>query len=302
VSAPPTIAVIILNWNGLSDTLACLNSLRRTEVPNLRLVVWDNGSSEDLTPLQDAADLLLLRSDENVGFAAGCNGAARRALADGADYLLFLNNDTVVPPDMIPVMLRAQATANAGLVGVPEVLRDRPDAPRRLGARWLPLSCRVDWCYAPAIDLPRGNLRLDVLSGCALLMSRQLVDEVGLFDEVFFAYWEDADLCLRVRRAGYHNLCATDTHVIHKSGATTGRRPGFNLAQLYLVCRGQALMARKHARGAGRVLVPLRLVLSAMASALRGFISPAARKPALAKLSGFLEGWHRKPVDKTWLS
>ena len=270
----PLVSVIILNWNGLDDTLECLQSLRQSTHRRLRLIVWDNGSREDPSAALSAfPEITLLRSESNLGFAAGCNRAAEYALAEGTDYLLFLNNDTVVPSEMIGAMLRAsqmieamvqahQANGQSGLIGVPEQLYGQPEAPRRLGATWLPLSCRVRWVYGKG-DEPEV-LPLDVISGCAMLMPADLARQVGLFDELFFAYWEDVDLSLRVKQAGFENVCATSTSVIHKSGRSTGRQPGFNATQLYLVCRGQALIARKHARGLGRVTSALRIGLSGL--------------------------------------
>jgi len=301
---PPQVAVIILNWNGLPDTLECLQSLRQSTYPSLRIIVWDNGSREDpASALADYPEVTLLRSERNLGFAAACNRAAEPALADGADLLLFLNNDTLVPPEMIARMAQAHAAVpGAGLIGVPEQLFDRPDDPRRLGAKWLPLSCRVKWHYAGAQEPLPELLPLDVISGCAMLASREIAERVGLFDEAFFAYWEDADLSLRVLQAGLTNLCATGTHIIHKSGRSTGTEPGFSVAQLYLVCRGQALMARKHARGLGRVTAPLRLLASAVAAVLIGLIRPASRKLMRAKLAGLSDGWRRRPADLRWLS
>ncbi len=303
-NAQPNVAVIILNWNGLDDTLDCLRSLRESTTPRLQVIVWDNGSREDpAAALAAFPEVTLLRSAENVGFAAGCNRAAEHALAAGADFLLFLNNDTLVPPDMIATMLRAHAqTPGAGLVGVPERLHDHPDEPRRLGARWLPLSCRVRWVYLADGQPAPACLPLEVISGCAMLVSRETAAAAGLFDEEFFAYWEDADLSLRVRAAGHLNLCATTTHVVHRSGRSTGREPGFSKAQLYLVCRGQALMVRKHARGLGRVTAPLRLCLSAVAAGLTGFVRPRRRKLMLAKLAALVDGWQRRPVDRFWFS
>ncbi|MBU0607070.1 MAG: glycosyltransferase family 2 protein [Armatimonadetes bacterium] len=301
---PPTVAVIILNWNGLDDTRECLESLRQSSYANQRIIVWDNGSREDPTAaLADFPEVTVLRSEENLGFAAGCNSAAKQALADGADALLFLNNDTVVPPRMIERMVAAlREVPGVGLITVPEMLYDNPGGPWRLGAKWLPLSCRVEWVYSrPGETLPE-YLSFDAVSGCAMLMSRALVEEVGLFDEQFFAYWEDTDLSLRVRATGRVNTCATTTPVVHKSGRSTGREPGFSKAQMYLVCRGQALMARKYASGLGRFTAPLRLWLSAVAAGLSGLVRPGRRKLMLAKIAGIIDGWNGRPVDKFWLS
>ena len=138
----PQVAVILLNWNGLPDTLDCLQSLRHSTYANRRVIVWDNGSREDPGPaLAEYPEVTLLRSERNVGFAAGCDRAAEYALAEGADFLLFLNNDTLVPPEMIACMAQTHAaTANAGLIGVPHLVLNRPGATPEFGGKWVPLT------------------------------------------------------------------------------------------------------------------------------------------------------------------
>jgi GT2 family glycosyltransferase len=204
---------------------------------------------------------------------------------------------------MIATMVQAhRQTPQAGLVAVPEKLHDRPDDPRRLGGTWRPLVCRVRWAWAERDETLPDVVRLDAVSGCAVLMAREIIDRVGLFEPEFFAYWEDVDLSLRVRQAGYTNICATGTHILHKSGRSTGDGPGISVAQMYLVLRGQALMVRRHARGLGRLVAPLRLLLSALSAATSGFFRPRTRKLSLVKLAGLTDGWFRKPADRFWLS
>jgi len=98
----PMVAIIILNWNGLQDTIECLQSLRASTYRNVRIWVLDNGSREDPSlALANFPEITLLRSAENLGFAGGNNYAAEIALAEQPDYILLLNNDTIVPPEMI---------------------------------------------------------------------------------------------------------------------------------------------------------------------------------------------------------
>jgi GT2 family glycosyltransferase len=105
------------------------------------------------------------------------------------------------------------------------------------------------------------------------------------------------DWSLRCRDARYTNYCATGAHVLHKSGASTDSAPGPNLLQLYLVCRGQALVTRKHARGLARVVAPLRALAGIVATGLQALLRPAWRPVAAAKWRGFRDGRRRYPPD-----
>jgi GT2 family glycosyltransferase len=302
-ASPARVAVCILNWNGLTDTIECLQSLRDSTYPNLQIIVLDNGSREDPTLLQEQfPEIVLLREPANLGYAAGNNRAAAVALEAHCDYLLFLNNDTVVPPEMIGLLVAAyQAAPQAGLVAPRERPYDAPEAPHRLGAMWEPLRCKVRWVYAAADEELPDLLELDAVSGCALMISREVAESAGLFDEGFFAYWEDTDLSLRARKARYRNYCATGVHVLHKSGRSTGSDSGPNLAQLYLVCRGQAIIARKHARGLARVVAPLWMLCSGLAAKARALLSPAYHAEGHAKCQGFRDGFQRRPPSERWI-
>jgi GT2 family glycosyltransferase len=299
----PRVAVCILNWNGMEDTLECLQSLRASTYTNLDVIVLDNGSRDDPSPIQEQfPEITLLREPRNLGYAGGNNAAAQAALERGAEYLLLLNNDTVVPPEMIERLVTTyQATPQAGLISPRERLHGDPAAPDRLGATWLPGSCKVRWLYGEAAEALPEALAVDTVSGCVVLLSREVAEATGLFDEAFFAYWEDTDLSLRVQAAGYRNYCATEAHVLHKSGRSTGSGSGPNLPQLYLVCRGQAIIARKHARGLAKLLVPLRLLLSAAQARAKGLRRPGYRGEMQAKLDGFRDGWLGRGPSERWI-
>ena len=117
----PQVMAIVLNWNLLDDTCRCVSSLRQSDYPNLTLAVVDNGSDPDLySQLRSrlTEDVALLRSELNLGFAEGNNLGLRYALEHGADYVLVINNDTVVAPDMVRRLVAvAEAQPDAGLLG-----------------------------------------------------------------------------------------------------------------------------------------------------------------------------------------
>src|SRR5579863_8615618 len=108
----PKVSVIVLNWNGGNDTVGCLSSLQRLNYENCSVIVIDNGSTDDSPALIREAfpDVELLETGQNLGFAGGCNVGIRRALAQRADFIWLLNNDTTVHPDALNAMVEKAET------------------------------------------------------------------------------------------------------------------------------------------------------------------------------------------------
>jgi hypothetical protein len=203
---------------------------------------------------------------------------------------------------LIACLLRIHQTSpRAGLVSAPERSRANPGRADQLGGRWLPLRSGVRWLFANAqAELPPA-FEVEIASGCALLLSRVVAESIGLFDEQFFAYWEDVDLSLRVRAAGYHNYCATETHVLHKSASSTGGWAGPNQPLSYLLSRGQALIVRKHARGLPWLTSTLRMIAVCGLAVLRAAVRSSYRPQMQAKLCGARDGWLGRPPDARWI-
>lgn len=217
----PAVGVVVVNWNGSRYTIPCLASVRRSHYPRLRLVVVDNGSdAEDLILLRGAAEgATLLELDRNLGFAGGYNAGIRRALQDPAvEYVLVLNNDTLIDPNCITALVSAAQSRQADMIS-PAVLAasDRVSIDR-LG---LILTRAL-----LAFDMKRWEGREPFCpSGCAALYSRRLLESLALdgqyFDEDFFAYAEDLDLGIRAVLQGYRSVLAPDAVVYHHGGMSS---------------------------------------------------------------------------------
>jgi hypothetical protein len=218
----PEVAIIILNWNGLVDTLACLASLSCLDYPDYNLVVVDNASSDDSVAAIRSAypQVTLIESGDNLGYVGGNNVGLDYARTLGADYALLLNNDTEVSPDFLSLLVEAaEADPAVGIVGPLIYYFDQPE--------------RV-WSAGGVIDWQRGNTYLlglnepdrrqfgstpfavDYVTGCALLIKMPVVEQVGLLDPRFFAYYEETEWCARVARAGFKILLVPQAKIWHK--------------------------------------------------------------------------------------
>jgi GT2 family glycosyltransferase len=215
------VEVVVLNWNGWSDTVVCLASLQKQDYSNFNLLVVDNGSTDgSVFQINKAVPSVeLLQTGVNLGFGGGCNVGIRHALAHGADYVWLINSDTTVDPGALSALVRV-AEKNPALASVGSVLYeiDSEDEIQLWGGgtvnRWLGRSHHQ-----------RSPAALDFISGASVLLCRTALEEVGMFDETnFFMYWEDTDLGFRFRRAGWQLAVAEDSLVWHKQCASLGKR------------------------------------------------------------------------------
>lgn len=221
-SSWPQVTIVILNWNGLDDTLDCLRSLGQLDYPRHEIVVVDNGSTDGSAPVirESFPAVRVLENSENLGYTGGNNVGLRYALAQGTEYALLLNNDTEVAPDFLRRLVdAAEADPRNGMAGPTIYYHTRPDVIWSAGGG-------IDWRRGQTQTLGRDerdggqfgeeSREVDFVTGCALLVKRIVLDRVGLLDERFFAYYEEAEWCVRADRAGFKIIHAPTAHVWHK--------------------------------------------------------------------------------------
>ena len=238
----PRVGVVVLNWRRPDDTIACLASLREQDYPSCDVIVIDNGSP-DGSPAAIRGrfpDVVLIENDRNLGFAGGSNVGIRHAVDHGADYVLLLNDDTVVAPDMLRTLVSiAESDPRIGIVGPKIFYYEPPDVVWSAGgtvdglgrARHIGVDRRGDGTPDAARDV-------DYVTGCALLVKRGVVDRIGMLDERFFAYFEETEWCARARRAGFRVVCVPGARMWHKIEPTAR---GHSRAYLYLMSRNRLL-------------------------------------------------------------
>jgi GT2 family glycosyltransferase len=216
------VAIIVLNWNGRDDTLDCLASLDCLDYPAYEVVVVDNGSSDDSVAAIRAAypQVTLVETGDNLGYVGGNNVGLEHARAIGAGYALLLNNDTTVAPNFLSLLVAAaEENLAAGIVGPMIYYFDQPNVIWSAGGG-------VDWGQGDTwmIGLneeDRGQFGksprpVDFVTGCALLVKMSLVEQVGLLDPRFFAYYEESEWCVRAAHSGFKILHVPQAKIWHK--------------------------------------------------------------------------------------
>lgn len=225
---PPKVTIIVLNWNGADHTVACLAALTATTYANFDILAVDNGSSDDSVASIRSAfpNLRIIETGRNLGYAGGNNVGIKEALAQGAQYVWILNNDTVVQPDTLQRMVdAAERDESIGMVGSKVCYLDTPD---------------IIWYAGGTVDLKCGGTRhigkdepdrgqhdtpaeTGYVTGCSMLVKRQVIEAIGLMDEAYFLYFEDVDWSLKARQAGWKLLYEPKAVLYHAEGAQDGK-------------------------------------------------------------------------------
>jgi GT2 family glycosyltransferase len=225
----PRVLISILNWNGGDKSLECLRSVFELDYPAYAVTVLDNGSVDDSARrIADAfPQATVMESGVNRGFCGGHNFVIERGLREEFDYFWVLNNDSIVSPQSLSQLVDCmERNPRIGLASPAIYFRDQPGRIQFCGA-WLNLD-RQDYTKATSFEEVQRKEESApermVLYGTALILRRNIVEQVGFFNEKYFAYYEDIELSFRSSRAGFINKVVSESRVWHEQPAT-GHKP-----------------------------------------------------------------------------
>ncbi len=274
------VACIVVNWNGADDTLACLAALEAQTLPqDLAVFVVDNGSTDDSRdrigaylasrPADAPVRMRLIEAGANLGFAGGNNAGIRAAAELEPEFVWLLNNDTVAPPMTLDLLLRAaEATPEAGVIGSVLYYAHAPETVQAWGGGHILPSI----AYATHYTAPHILRANDYMTFASVLLRVTLLQEIGLLDDRYFMYYEDAEFCLRAQRAGWGMAVAFATAVLHKEGGSRGRGRSLRLEEA--VAESGVRLSREYGRF-GLLGAACFLALRSGKRALRGDLHAA---------------------------
>lgn len=250
---PPLVSVIILNWNGWRDTTECLESLKNISYSNYEVIVVDNGSLKEnrrklitqISRLKTKTKKLKLKtifSSKNLGFAGGNNVVIEQILKKRkSDYVLLLNNDTLVDKDFLGVLVTtAEKEKSIAMVG-PKIYYWANDGPtdrvQSFGRKW-------NFYFGKASSIDNFN-KVDFVIGAVLLIKVEVIRQIGLMDERFFLNFEDNDWCFRAKKEGFTIIYQPEAIVWHKTSRSINRIPN---QWIYFSTRNLIWLEFKHAK------------------------------------------------------
>lgn len=270
-TSAPAVDVIIPHFNGVEILDKCLASLEKTTYPNLSVIIVDNGTVDESLKLasEKYKRIKIFSAGKNLGYAGGCNFGFQRTRGK---YVVFLNNDTEQEPDWLERLVEAAekdervAALQPKLLSMQAKLRGEKvfdyagAAGGMLDALGYPYA-RGRIFNSVEVDKGQYDTLAEIFwaSGAAMMVRRSVVEELGAFDDDFFAHMEEIDLCWRMKLAGHRILCVPDAVVYHYGGATLAAG---NPRKIYLNHRNNLMMIIKNA-SLGRLLwlLPARIAL-----------------------------------------
>ena len=216
----PLIVTVILNTNKRADTLACLASLAQNTYANHKIIVLDNASSDGSPEAirTDYPDVQLIGLTQNLGYAGNNNVGIKAAQAQGADWVFVLNEDTTLAPNCIADLVTAgERDPKIGIVGPLVYHHNEPELIQSAGGQ---MDRHLNIWHRGQNQKDTGQFAttdtMEWISGCAILLRRQVIEQVGMLDERFFYYWEETEWCLRARKAGWRIVHVPTAKLWHK--------------------------------------------------------------------------------------
>ena len=247
----PRVAAQVLSWNQVDEVVTCLDSFSCIDYPNYEVILVDNGSEDNTV---EAVRLkfpwvTIIETGENLGFCKGNNIGIQYCLEKGFDYVLLLNSDIKVLPNLISELVRVmQNDPKIGIAGAKNLLLEDPAYMwGQYGeVTWGPLLVRTVGRFKPNLNLNESPKDVDWVICNACMVSREALQKVGGFDEDFWQCNEDVDWSYRAREAGFR-IVYVDTTAIHHKGSSSGdvsRIKRFNYG--YFIGRNAFSFAKKH--------------------------------------------------------
>lgn len=252
----PSVAIILVNWNGYDFTQACLHSLSKIDFPDFKIILVDNASQnqEGKSLKKSFPEMELIENAENLGFSGGNNVGIRYALEQGFSHIMLLNNDTEVEPDFLGEMMRkSHQNPSLGVVQPMILFLNDPKKIWSAGGKWIPAIGEAITLgdRDPVADYRSKKSALDWATGCCMLISREAILKTGLLNEQYFAYFEDVEWSMRFRKAGFGIVLAEKAVIYHEAGASSKKTHSegtlspqvfyFNVRNQFLLLRSQNL-------------------------------------------------------------
>lgn len=233
----PAVAVVIVNYNGKNWLARCLESLRRTDYPDFRTILVDNDSRDGSVGFvaTNFPEVEVIGAGGNLGFCEGNNLGIRRALESDAELVALLNPDTWVEPEWLRRLVEASSRdRQLGIVGAVQLRYDGDDF-----NSWTTSAFPALLAELKSPEGARRSIPVEWVEGACLLIKRAVLNEVGWLDPIFFAFYEEIDLCRRVRAHGYTIGLIPRSRIHHFRGGSWESTPALHRERNFRCDRSQ---------------------------------------------------------------
>lgn len=243
----PLVTIILLNYNGYEDTKECLHSLSELSYPNFKVMIVDNCSTDGsfIKLNENYSDFAtIIKSEKNLGFSGGNNLGIRYAFENSSEYVLLLNNDTVVEKDFLDCLIDEMLNSSNIGCAIPKIYYYKKKIIWSAGG-YISKTKGTGITYSKMIDKGENEKSTTVSfgSGCCMLVRADVLKKIGEMDENYFLYVEDADLCKSITEAGYDILYVPNSRIYHKVNSSSKKEN--KLIPIYYNTRNRLYFSRK---------------------------------------------------------
>lgn len=297
----PQVAILILNWNGMRDTLQTLESVQQLHYGNYEVVLVDNGSTDGSREAITTAfpTVRLIAPPANLGVAGGRNLGIETILQrPSIDYVLILDNDVTVEPSLLDKLVAAaKGDVALGIVGPIVYYHRDPQRIWSAGTRFMfreVIGRLMLKNHRVTQELTEGTEYVDALSGCCMLVKRRVIETIGGFNPHYFMVCNDSEFCYRAAQAGFKRGVVTRARLWHKVSASTGG--GYTPGRAYYTGRSTILFLKEHGRlwhwASVLTCVALSLPIAYVREWWRG-----NQRAVVMKFRGYMDGLLDRPID-----
>lgn len=280
--------IIVLNWNGKDDTLECLKSLEKINYRNYKIVVVDNSSEDDSVSeiRRQFSNVKIIENKENLGFSGGNNVGIKYAINNGAHYVLLINNDTTVEKDFLNELVGiGESDEKIGVLGSKIYFYSEPSRIWFAGGKVNWLKNKGTHIGLDQIDSGQYDKikEMDYLTGCCLLIKREVIEKIGVLSEDYFLYYEDTDFSLRAKNADYKIVYVPKSKIYHKISRST--KPGSS-NYVYYHSRNGLTMAKRTGSLLNKIVLYPYCIFLFLKQIIKIVFVPQKKEWAFAVLKG----------------
>ena len=264
--------------------MECLKSLHNLDYSNFEVLAIDNDPNHRLGDLNFDYKITKLTNKENLGFSGGNNTGIKYALDNGADYILLLNNDTVIEPEFLKKLVEVgEKDEKIGILG-PVIYKCGTDEIHFAGGK-------IGWLYDEARHVPGAS---DYITGACFLIKRKVIEKIGLMPEDYFLYFEDAEWCLKARKVGFGCKVVSEARIGHEVSKNTQE---YSFSYVYYHYRNGLLLAKRNAPFLIKIIAYKMSLLIYLKQVIKLILMPSKKEWAKAAMRG-IEDFYKGKVGK----
>lgn len=217
----PKVSIIVLNWNGKEDTIECIDSIVQITYPNYEIILVDNASTDGSAQYfrEYYKEIKIIENRENLGFAEGNNVGIREALKQKANYILLLNNDTIVDPSFLEHLIEVgESDDSIGILSPIIYYYDDRNKIQYCGEK-------VNWYKGKLTKInlvSKGVIQSEIICGASMLIKKETIEKIGLLPTEYFMLWEDIDYSIKALKNNIKNVYVTKSKIWHKGSVSIG--------------------------------------------------------------------------------